>query len=257
MRRRNFDDGAARYEQLMDVLRDRITTRQFDRSYDMPRAHIELVLDAAAQAPSGANAQPWHYVVVTNARIKRLIADRIVAEQARRGTADHVLAAAAGRFHSIDYSAMAHAPGFVVVVLDPRMSWAFPGLMEGSELDQSYHANSERILLQSIAASTMAAHLAATALGYQTWWVSALGYDEARTAIGRELGVPSDLRITDFFLFGPSLLPPRPRWKKSRRQLASWDKFDMANFRTVEQIDDWLGELKSNALAAKEPKKLK
>jgi len=250
MRRRSFDDGGARYDHLMDILRDRVTTRQFDRSYDMPRAHIDSVLDAAAQAPSGANAQPWHYVVVTNPRTKRLIAERIVAEQARRSTA-------AGHFHRIDYSAMAHAPGFVVVVLDPRMSWAFPGLMEGSELDQSYHANSERILLQSIAASTMAAHLAATALGYQTWWVSALGYDEARTSIGRELGVPSDLRITDFFLFGPGLLPPRPRWKKARRQIASWDKFDMANFRTVEQIDEWIGELKNNALAAPDLKKLK
>jgi nitroreductase len=238
--RRPYDDSAARYDILMDVLRDRVTARIFDRGYVMPRAHIDMVLDAACLAPSGANAQPWHYVVVTNQRSKRIIADHIVAEQTRRGTAS-------GKFHAVDYNAMGHAPGFVVVVLDPRLTWAFPGLMEGSELDQSYHANSERILLQSVAASTMAAHLAATALGYQTWWVSALGYDEARTAIARELGIPTDLRITDFFLFGPSLLPPAPRWKKARAQVASWDKFDMANFRTVEQIDEWMGEVKQEA----------
>jgi nitroreductase len=138
------------------------------------------------------------------------------------------------------------------------MTWAFPGLMEGSELDQPYHANSERILLQSVAASTMAAHLAATALGYQTWWISALGYDEARTAISRELGIPADLQITDFFLFGPSLLPPTPRWKKTRPQILSWDQFDLANFRSVEQIDEWISELRDkNALEGPKQKQIK
>ncbi len=236
----------ARFDVLMDVLRDRVTAREFDHSFRMPRAHIELVLQAATLAPSGANAQPWHYVVVTNPRTKRLIADHIVDDHSRR-------ARATGRFHKIDYAAMGHAPGFIVVLLDPRMTWAFPGLMDGSELDQQYHAHSERILLQSVAASTTAAHLAATALGYQTWWVSALGADEAMGAIARELGVPADLRITDFFLFGPSLLPPTRRWKKSVDQVTSWDRFDMANFKTVEQIDEWINELRNGAIET-EPK---
>ena len=257
--RRGLDDQGApggRYDTLMDVLRDRVTTRSFDQSFSMPRAHIEQVMDAAAQAPSGANAQPWHYVAVTSPPTRRLIAQHVVAEQTRRAATP--TAQGAPRLHSIDYAAMGHAPGFIVVVLDPRMTWAFPGLMEGSELDQPYHANSERILLQSVAASTMAAHLAATALGYQTWWISALGYDEARTAISRELGIPADLQITDFFLFGPSLLPPTPRWKKTRPQILSWDQFDLANFRSVEQIDEWISELRDkNALEGPKQKQIK
>jgi len=229
------------YDSLMQVLRERVTAREFDPGYKMPRAHIEMVLDAACLAPSGANAQPWHYVVVTNPRTKRVITDHVVADHEKRGRIS-------GRFHKIDYNAMGHAPGFIVVLVDPRMTWAFPGLMHGSELDQRYHAHSERILLQSVAASTMAAHMAATALGYQTWWVSALGQDEAMAAIGREIGAPADLRITDFFLFGPSLLPAAPRWKKNRDQVSSWDRFDMTNFRTVEQIDEWISELRRGAV---------
>jgi nitroreductase len=243
--RKPSDTDVSRYDMLIDVLRDRVTTRGFDQSYNMPRAHIELVMDAAAQAPSGANAQPWHYV----------LSDHIVNEYNRRL---HNSSQGGARLHSIDYAAMAHAPGFLVVVLDPRMTWAFPGLMEGSELDQPYHANSERILLQSVAASTMAAHLAATALGYHSWWVSVLGYDEARVAIARELGIPSDLRVTDFFLFGPSVLPPAPRWKKTRSQILSWDRFDMANFRSVEQIDEWIGELRGGkAIEGADTKRIK
>ena len=237
---RGAGQGAARYDSLMDVLNDRVTTRQFDGSFRMPRTHIEMVLEAAAQAPSGANAQPWHYVVVTNQRAKRLIADMVVADHDKQGRAS-------GRFHRIDYNAMGHAPGFIVVLLDPRMTWAFPGMMDGSELDQRYHAHSERVLLQSVAASEMAAHLAASALGYQSWWVSALGLDEAGTAIANLLGVPADLKVTDFMLFGPSLMPAPRRWKKHAAEMSSWDQFDMANFRSVAQIDAWVGDVKRQA----------
>ena len=232
----------ARYDVLLDVLRDRVTTREFDRGYRMPREHIEMVLEAASVAPSGANAQPWHFVVVTNARTKRLIADMVVADHEKQGRDS-------GRFHRIDYNAMGHAPAFVVVLLDPRMTWAFPGMMDGSELDQRYHAHSERVLLQSVAASEMAAHLAAASLGYQSWWISALGLEEAGLAIGKELGVPADLRVVDFLLFGPSLLPQPRRWKRQVSEIASWDQFDMNNFRSVAQIDAWVADVKTQAEA--------
>ena len=56
----------ARYEALMDVVRNRMTTRQFDPNYTVPPEHYEWILEAARHAPSGANAQPWHYIVVTD-----------------------------------------------------------------------------------------------------------------------------------------------------------------------------------------------
>jgi 5,6-dimethylbenzimidazole synthase len=239
-----------RYDALMQVLRDRTTTREFDPSYSVPQAHYDMVLEAAALAPSGANAQPWHYVVVTSAWTKRAITDHFMAEQARQARNATALLA-------VNYAGMATAPGFVVVVTDPRMSWAYPGLMEGSELDQRYHANAERITLQSVAASTMAAHLAAAALGYQVWWVSLLGQDEARIATQALLGVPDDLRITDFMLFGPSLLPAPKRWKKQVAQIVSYDRFNMDNYKSVEQIDDWMRDLRHRALAHSETKKLR
>jgi iodotyrosine deiodinase len=56
----------------------RRTVRQFsDRP--VPREIIEECLLTAGTAPNGANLQPWHFVVVSNAQIKREI--RIAAEQ--------------------------------------------------------------------------------------------------------------------------------------------------------------------------------
>jgi len=56
----------------------RRTVRQFsDRP--VPRAVIEECLLVAGSAPSGANMQPWHFVVVSDPRIKHEI--RVAAEQ--------------------------------------------------------------------------------------------------------------------------------------------------------------------------------
>jgi len=59
-------------------LRRRRTVRQFsDRP--VPRDIIEACVWAAGAAPSGANLQPWHFVVVSDPTIKRRI--RAAAEQ--------------------------------------------------------------------------------------------------------------------------------------------------------------------------------
>ncbi len=60
-----------------DMLRRR-TVRQFS-SRPVPREVIEDCLRIAGSAPSGANLQPWHFVVVTHPDIKRQI--RVAAEK--------------------------------------------------------------------------------------------------------------------------------------------------------------------------------
>ncbi len=224
-----------RYNALMDVVRNRMTTRQFDPRYTVPREHYELILEAARHGPSGANAQPWHYIVVTNPDTKRQIADYFVEEQRKR-------AKLRMKFPTPNYRGLETAPGFIVVASDFRFTRAFPVLGDGSELDRLYHANAERILLQSVAASTMSAHLAAAALGYQVWWVTAIGQDDAQSAMKPLLGVPDELAVIDIMLFGPPAKPPYKRWKKSLSQIVNWDRFNMENFMTAEQIEAWVKE---------------
>jgi len=82
------------------------------------------------------------------------------------------------KFPTPNYHGLATAPGFVVVAADFRFIRAFPVLRAEdpeSEVNRPYYENAERILLQSVAAATMSAHLAAAALGYNVWWVTAIG----------------------------------------------------------------------------------
>lgn len=228
-----FDDRE-RYDRLMDVVRGRITTRAFDSTYEVPREHYELILDAARHAPSGANTQPWHYIVVTEAAAKQKIADYFVAEQRRRAKLKM-------KFPTPDYRGLATAPGLIVVASDFRWVKAFPVLKDDvSELNRMYKENAERILLQSVAASTMSAHLAAAALGYNVWWVTAIGQQEAQVAMKPLLGIPDDLSVLDIMCFGPPAKEPYKRWKKELGEIVSWERFDMAQYKTDAELDDWI-----------------
>jgi 5,6-dimethylbenzimidazole synthase len=139
-------------------------------------------------------------------------------------------------------------------VADFRFTWAFPVLMDGSDLDRQYHENAERILLQSVAASTMSAHLAAAALGYNVWWVTAIGQETAQRAMRPLLGVPEDLSIIDIFCFGPAAKIPYKRWKKQLDQIRSWDRFDMRNHMSLEQIETWIKETRHKVMYRDESK---
>jgi 5,6-dimethylbenzimidazole synthase len=227
----NFNN-VARYEALMDVARNRMTNRAF-APWEVPREHFEMILEAARHAPSGANAQPWHYIVVTDPEVKQTIGQCFVDEQQHR-------ARLRMGFPTPNYNGVKTAPGLIVIVADFRFIRAFPVLNDGSELDRLYKQNAERILLQSVAASTMSAHLAAAALGYAVWWITAIGQEDIQSRVKPLLRVPDELAVIDVMCFGPPLKPSYKRWKKRLDQIMSWDRFNTDNSMTDAQIDEWV-----------------
>ena len=233
-----------RYDVLMDVVRNRITTRAFRADYVVPREHFELIVDAARHAPSGANAQPWHFIVVQAPETKRAISEYFVEEQHRR-------ARLGMKFPTPDYRGMATAPGFVVVATDFRFVRAFPVLRQEdpeSELNRPYYENAERILLQSVAAATMSAHLAAAALGYNVWWVTAIGQEDAQAALKPLLDVPDELSILDVMCFGPPAKPVYKRWKKQLDEIVSWDRFDRARLMDDAALEEWIAKTRHRVM---------
>ncbi len=70
----------ARVQAFYDDLDRRRTIREFsDRP--VPRDIIETALQAANTAPSGANLQPWHFVVVSGAETKKKIREAAEVEE--------------------------------------------------------------------------------------------------------------------------------------------------------------------------------
>ena len=227
------DAGRRNYDALMAVIESRMTSRAFDPNFVMPEEHYDLILEAARHAPSGANAQPWHFIVVDDPSVKSQIMEYFRAEQVNRARLKM-------KFPTPDYRGIATAPGVVIVVGDFRWVRAFPVLNDESDLDRMYKENAERILLQSVAAATMSAHLAAAALGYNVWWITAIGQEKAQDAMRPLLGIPEELAVLDIMCFGPPAKPPYKRWKKSLSEIASRNRFDPAQFKTEPEIDEWV-----------------
>ena len=238
--RKQFNN-VARYGALMEVVRSRRTNREFVSAYKVPREHFDLILEAARHAPSGANSQPWHFIVVTDPRVKAEIGDCFVQEQQAR-------ARLRMGFPTPNYNGVKTAPGLIVIVADFRFIRAFPVLNDGSDLDRMYRANAERILLQSVAAATMSAHLAAAALGYAVWWITAIGQEAIQKKVKPLLEGPEELAVIDVMCFGPPLKPSYKRWKKTLDEIMSWDRFDPRQFMTDAQIDEWVKTTRHKAM---------
>ena len=74
------DEMQRRSAEFFDVIKQRRTVRDFS-ARPVPTDVIENALRAAGTAPSGANLQPWHFSVVTNAAIKKRIRDAAEIEE--------------------------------------------------------------------------------------------------------------------------------------------------------------------------------
>ncbi len=75
------DEMVARARSFFELMSHRHSTRDFaDRP--VPLDVIRSCLETAGRAPSGANQQPWHFVVVTDKAIKHQI--RLAAEEEER-----------------------------------------------------------------------------------------------------------------------------------------------------------------------------
>ncbi len=72
-------------EEFADLMKRRRTVRDFS-SDPVPKVVIEESIRAAATAPNGANMQPWHFVIVEDADIKRQI--RVAAEEEEKAFYD-------------------------------------------------------------------------------------------------------------------------------------------------------------------------
>jgi len=60
---------------LLDVIFNRASVRRY-KNEPVPREVLLNILEAGRRAPSAMNAQPWHFIVVTDPKIKHALSQR-------------------------------------------------------------------------------------------------------------------------------------------------------------------------------------
>jgi iodotyrosine deiodinase len=84
--RLSVGEQLARSQEFLERMRTRRSVRQFSRE-PVPFELIANAVAAAGTAPSGANQQPWTFVVVSDLEVKREI--RLAAEDEEREAYEH------------------------------------------------------------------------------------------------------------------------------------------------------------------------
>ncbi len=218
------------YESLRDLVRQRRTIRLY-KTEPITADDVMRVVDAAAWAPSGANAQPCEYIVVT----ERAAFDRIDAALRERRMRRMNLRADAERKYALpSKDALTDGSALIVVCADPRMTRAFPS----SQREDILTAEPMHTYWASIGAAVENLHLAATTLGMGIVWISV---DPDMADVLRELlDVPQDLEIVFCCPLGyPARVPSTPT-RRAVEDIVHWNKYDATRYRDDAKIEHWL-----------------
>jgi len=171
---------------VFEAIRGRRSVRAFTKQPVSDKEVMKLI-DAARWAPSAGNIQPWEFVVVRDAEIKR------------------GLSAAA-----LDQTFIEEAPVVIVVCANQTQS----SLGYGSRGVTLY-------CLQDTAAATQNILLAAHALGLATCWVGAFDEEEAR----KVLNIPSGVRPVAIIPVGHPAEEPMVRSRRPLNEIVHHETF--------------------------------
>ena len=153
---------------IKEAIRQRRSIRKYT-SQKVPEALVLEILEAAGWAPSAHNAQPWRFIVLSEAHLKvelaKAMADSWVADLAKDGQTveDSKLKVSIERF--------SNAPVLIVPCLTLENMRKFP--------DEKRQGCERDLAVQSLGAALQNLLLAAYADGLGACWFSAPGFCKA------------------------------------------------------------------------------
>ena len=144
---------------VFEAIRVRRSIRRY-KPIPVEKEKLERVLEAGRLAPSAANKQPWHFVIVTDQSTRETL--RVAHER--------------DPFFK-NTSQILEAPVVIVACADPRTSWT---RRDGEE----YYKVDIAIALQNMI-------LCATEEGLATCWIAAFNKEATR----RVLKIPEEIKV--------------------------------------------------------------
>jgi nitroreductase len=193
-------------EATLKVIQDRRSIREYSPE-PVSDKDIDLILEAARQAPSGENAQPWRYVVVRDPAIRKKLGALAGGGSGRRFTAEFVTNKMQERFASLEDEAKKKAAfekltsGQVSAFLaDAPVSIVVVGRKDVWDLPYDTSAAIENILLM------------VTALELGACWVIAPCIDiRDEERLKQLLSLPEGIKAVSIISIGHPTRPHRPR----------------------------------------------
>jgi 5,6-dimethylbenzimidazole synthase len=220
-------------EGLQALVEQRRSIRGYDETRDVTDEMVGAILNCARWAPSGGNGQPWEFIVIRDQATRYKIADYYLKQMEQKREMDMAVRGTA----KMTGDGFRRAPVHIVILGDPRVKEAYP---IRTKLEKA-----ESHFITGLANATLLIHLAATALGLASQYVSDANSPYMETMLKVLLKIPEPLRIYHLVPIGYAksqvAAPPR----RELREMLHVESYDMERFRSDEEM---AGFVKKNTL---------
>ena len=238
----NDDLTAPRFDALMEVLRLRRSVRSFEPPPEpLPAEVLRGICEAGRWAPSGANTQPWHFVVAAERADVLAVSDVFVRQ------ADRLVEHCRGFPHVHKKHWLHHSLAIVLLFCDPRWVDSYP-VSDHDGWSDEYAANNEKILLASVGAAAQNMHLAAAAYGLTTAWLSGGGEDTTARELRELLGVPEPLVPIATIPIGWPHRRAESRYRHPLDQLIHWGRWDPERTPADDAVQTYVSGIRRQAM---------
>ena len=206
----------------------------------IPDEWVEKILETGRWAMSGANAQPWEFIVVKNKDTKYKMAETWF--ELRKDSYDVIEMTRVEELrHPLCTRPQAlppwkDAPVLIVVCGDRRTIQAtvlgpnFTGAEGGKGTDATF--------LKDMACPVQIMHLAAAAQGIASHWLSVNSVWEQY--LKNILEVPPMLEVHSIIVLGYPAYEPPPPYRRELKEIVHYEKYDKSKYRSTEDIIKYL-----------------
>ena len=200
-------------DEFLDLVRKRRSIRRL-KSDPIPDEWVEKILESARWAMSGANGQPWEFIVVKDKQTRYKMAESWleirkdnynVIERTRIEELRHPMYA-----RPLELPPFKDAPVLIVVCGDRRTVQAT--ILAPSFIGAEGGKGSDATFLKNMATATQIMHLAAAALGLGSTWLSVNGIFEQ--SLKQILEVPPAIEVHSLVALGYPAYEPLPPYRR-------------------------------------------
>jgi nitroreductase len=229
-------------DEFLAFAKSRRSIRRF-KPDPIPAELLEGILEAGRWAMSGANAQPWEFVVVQDSGLRKKIMDSWLEPNNEAWVIEQTRVPEIRHHHlraPLNKPSFKDAPVIIVMVGDRRT-------YQATVLGASYLVNegaSDAIYIKNMANATQNLHLAAAAAGLGSEWISV--NRPWGQALKKILGVPEILEVQTLAAIGYPAYTPKASYRRPLTEIAHYDKYDRSKYRTGEDVVKYLVSLREN-----------
>jgi coenzyme F420-0:L-glutamate ligase/coenzyme F420-1:gamma-L-glutamate ligase len=188
--------------EVLDAIKQRRSTRKY-LPQQVPGELVKEVLVAAGWAPSAHNSQPWRFIILEDALVKRALADAMadawVADLAKDGARVDL------NMRKERIERFANAPVLILACSTMDGLRKFP--------DEKRQMCERDLAMQSLGAAMQNLLLTAHAMGLGACWFCAPGF--CKETVRKVLGAPDSVEPEAFVIMGYSSETPLVPTKKS------------------------------------------